>query len=194
MVSGGLRSTSWKKGHARLAGRTRGTINRNNKLLKDALLIAGAVTADRFVVREIIESSKAEALDQDGQRIAGELEECVEEHGALIGFLSWMAEHHTASYATLLGKVLPTQIRVDSHKDITYRSVADIERDIRSLSAPLRRIAPLLMEAARKQDTTTVEFEEVKSQPSDKQSDERSDEQSGAGRFDDGKVDHGRGD
>ena len=37
------------------------------------------------------------------------------------------------------------QIRVDSHKDITYRTVEDIQRDIRELSAPLRRIAPLLL-------------------------------------------------
>ena len=144
MTSGGRRSTSWKKGEARLLGRTHGAINRNHKLLKDALLIAGAVAGDRFVVREIIESTKAaEELNEDGKRIAGELEECVEEHGALIGYLSWMAEHHTASYATLLGKVLPTQI--NSHKDITYRTVEDIQRDIRELSAPLRRIAPLLL-------------------------------------------------
>ena len=174
------------KGHPKFGGRPRGQANRNTRLLKDAILLAGAVTADRFVMREIIESSKAEALDKDGQRIAGELEEAVEEHGALIGFLSWMAEHHTASYATLLGKVLPTQIRADSHKDITYRSVEDIERDIRSLGAPLRRIAPLLMEGARKKNATTIEYEEVKSQPSD--------EQSGDGHFDDGKVDHSRGD
>ena len=135
----------FKKGHPRLAGRPRGGINRNSQLLKNALLIAGAVTGDRFVVREIIESSKQEALDKDGMRIAGELEEIVEQHGPLVGYLSWLAEYHPAAYSSMLGKVLPLQIRVDSHKDIQYRTLADVQRDIDALSEPLRRIAPKLI-------------------------------------------------
>ena len=135
----------FKKGQPRLVGRQRGSINRNSQLLKNALLIAGAVTGDRFVAREIIESSKKEALDHDGMRIAGELEECVEQYGPLVGYLSWLAEHHPAAYASMLGKVLPLQIRVNLHKDIQYRTLADVQRDIDALSEPLRRIAPKLI-------------------------------------------------
>ena len=135
----------FKKGHPRLAGRPRGGINRNSKLLKDALLLAGAVTGDRFAVREIIESSKAEALDQDGQRIAGELEELVEEHGALVGYLSWLAEHYPAVYGSLLGRVLPLQVKIDSHKDIVYKTVEEIQQEIADLKLPMDRLAPLLL-------------------------------------------------
>ena len=133
------------KGHPKFGGRPRGQANRNTRLLKDAILLAGSVTAERFVMREIIELSKAEALDKDGERMAGELEECVEEHGPLVGYLSWLAEHHPVAYASMLGKVLPLQIRVDSHKDIQYRTLADVQRDIDALSEPLRRIAPKLI-------------------------------------------------
>jgi hypothetical protein len=151
----------FKKGHPRLAGRPRGGINRNSKLLKDALLIAGAVTGDRFVMREIIESSKAEALDKDGQRIAGELEELVEEHGPLIGYLSWMAEYHVSAYASLLGRVLPMQIKVDSHKTVVYKSVEEVQREIEKLKLPLDRIMPLLFDVKSTprttQDQATIE-------------------------------------
>ena len=166
----------FKKGHPRLAGRPRGGINRNSKLLKDALLLAGAVTGDRFAEREIIASSKAEALDHDGQRIAGELEECVEEHGALVGYLSWLAEHHPSVYGSLLGRVLPMQVKVDSHKDMVYKTVEEIQQEIADLKLPMDRLAPLLLGkyVPRERDTQIEDASDAV--------------------LDDGKVDHGRGD
>jgi hypothetical protein len=133
------------RGHPKFGGRQPGSTNRNTRLLKDAILLAGSVTAERFVMREIIELSKTEALDKDGQRVAGELEECVEENGALVGYLSWLAEHHPTAYASLLAKVLPLQVKIDSHKTVEYRSVEEIQRDIDALKLPMDRIAPLLL-------------------------------------------------
>lgn len=143
------------KGHPRFGGRPRGQANRNTRLLKDAILLAGAVTADRFVMREIIELSKIEALDKDGERIAGELEGCVEEHGALVGYLSWLAEHHPAVYGSLLGRVLPLQVKINSHKDIEYKSLEEIQREIADLKLPMDRLMPLLLEkyVSREPDT-----------------------------------------
>ena len=145
----------FKKGRPRTGGRPRGGINRNSKLLKEALLLAGAVTGDRFAEREIIASSKAEALNQDGERIAGELEELVEEHGALVGYLSWLAEHHVSAYASLLGRVLPMQIKVDSHKEIVYKTVAEVQREIDALKLPMDRIIPLLLGVDKSTPRTT---------------------------------------
>ena len=134
------------KGHPKFGGRPRGQANR-----KDAILLAGAVTADRIVMREIIELSKAEALDKDGERMAGELEECVEEHGALVGYLSWLAEHYPAVYGSLLGRVLPLQVKIDSHKDIVYKTVEEIQQEIADLKLPMDRIMPLLISPRRVQ-------------------------------------------
>ena len=129
-------------------------------------------------MREIIELSKAEALSEDGQRVAGELEQLVDDYGGLVGYLSWLAEHHPNAYASLLGRVIPLQVRMDSHKDIQYRTMADVQRDIEELSKPLRRIAPMLLKM-------TIDHNDTKPQPVDVQEDRED------GHFDDAEVESG---
>ena len=130
------------------AGRKRGSVNRMTPLLKDALLLAGSVAGDRLVEREIIERRARDAAENDLPESAGELKQAVEENGSLVGYLSWLALEHPTAYAPLLGRVLPLQIRVDSHKDIVYRTTEEIDRDFRALLLRLPKdlIAPLLIE------------------------------------------------
>ncbi len=130
-------------------------------------------------MREIIEGCRKEALDKDGQRIAGELETCVEENGALVGYLSWLAEHHPNVYGSLLGRIIPLQVKVDSHKDITYRTMEDVQRDIEELSKPLQRIAPMLLKM-------TIDHDDTKPQSVDVQEDNDD------GLIDDTDVDYSR--
>jgi hypothetical protein len=130
------------------AGRKRGVGNRTTVLIKDALLVAGSVAGDWLVEREIIERRARDAAENDSPESASELKQAVEENGGLVGYLSWLALEHPTAYAPLLGRVLPLQIRVDSHKDITYRTVEEINRDMRAtlLRLPKDFLAPLLIE------------------------------------------------
>ena len=135
------------KGHPRLpgAGMKPGSQLRNTKLLKDAILLGGGVGANLLVQREIIERQKQELFEKDGERVAGELEQCVAENGALVGYLAWLSVEHPSAFASLLGRVLPLQIRDDSHKEVVYRSVEEIQREIDDLKLPMDRLAPLLL-------------------------------------------------
>ena len=135
------------KGHPRLpgAGVAPGSQLRNTKLLKDAILLGGQAGVSMLVQREIVERAKDESLKKDGERVAGELEQCVAENGALVGYIAWLSINHPNAYAALLGRVLPFQVKVDSHKEVVYRTVEEIQRDIDALKIPMDRLAPLLL-------------------------------------------------
>jgi hypothetical protein len=138
------------KGHPKLpgAGVQRGTHNRNTKLLKDAILLGGSVGGSMLVAREIIERAKNEALDKDGRRVAGELEKCVAENGALVGYLAWLSLEHPATFGPMLTRVLPMQVKMNTEQPVVYRSLEEIQHDIDQLNIPLERLAPLLLERA----------------------------------------------
>ena len=162
------------------AGRKRGSANKTTPLLRDALLLAGCVAGDRLVELEIIERRARDAAENNSPESTGELKQAVEEHGSLVGYLSWLALEHPNVFGPLLGRVLPLQVKVDSHKDVVYRTLEDVERDIQALAEPLNRIAPRLLKIMIDRDT--------KPQQVDAKVD------NGDGHFDDTEVDRSRGD
>jgi hypothetical protein len=148
------------KGHTKIpgSGQKAGVHVRNTRLLKDAILLGGEAGANLLVQREIIERAKDESLKKDGERVAGELEQCVAENGALVGYLAWLSVEHPSVYGSLLGRVLPLQVKIDSHKTVEYRTVEDIQRDIDALKLPMERIAPLLLDKyVRRERDTQIE-------------------------------------
>lgn len=73
-------------------GRPAGQPNRSTKALKDAILL-GAVMADAKM--------RKAAGDPNAPDVEGSLE----------GYCAWLAEHEPSSFAALLGRVLPIQIK-----------------------------------------------------------------------------------
>ena len=94
----------------------------------------------------------------------------------MVGYLSWLAEHHPSVYGSLLGRVLPLQVKIDSHKDIVYKTVEEIQQEIADLKLPMDRLAPLLLGkyVPRERDTQIEDASDAV--------------------LDDGKVDRSRGD
>jgi hypothetical protein len=125
------------------AGRKPGVANKMTPLLKDAILLAGAIGGDLLVEREIIERRLRHAAENDSPESAGELQQLVEKHGSRVGYIAWLSIEHAPAYARLLGGVMQLQVRADSHKDIGYRTVEEIQRDIMALQ-PKYLIAMLL--------------------------------------------------
>jgi hypothetical protein len=101
------------------AGRKRGSFNKTTSVLKEAALLAAEQTGD---------PSKRGC---DG----------------LVGYLRFVAREYPPAFMSLLGRVLPQQVQVDTQTEITYRSVAEIERDMANRGFSIQDIAPLLIEA-----------------------------------------------
>jgi hypothetical protein len=88
-------------------GRIRGTINKNTRLLKEAIMLA------------------AEIEGQDGQG-----------KGKLVGFLRRVAQEDLRAFCSLLGRVIPLQIEQktidDRPKRTTYKTVEEVKRELAS--------------------------------------------------------------
>jgi hypothetical protein len=139
------------------AGRKPGSANKTTPLLKDAILLAGCVAGDRLVELEIIERHARDAAENDSPESAGELKQAVEKHGPLVGYLSWLALGYPNVFGPLLGRVLPLQVRIDSHKEVVYRTVEEIQQDIDALKLPMDRLAPLLEKYVSLERDTQIE-------------------------------------
>jgi hypothetical protein len=64
-------------------------------------------------------------------------------------YLRWVARHHPTAFCNLLGKMMPMQIKRDSHKEVVYRTVEEVQKDIIEQKLPLRRLAPLLIDMTK---------------------------------------------
>jgi hypothetical protein len=101
------------------AGRKPGSINKTTSVLREAALLAAQLTGD------------PKRGGRDG----------------LVGYLCFAARHYPVAYLSLLGRVLPVQVRVDAKTEVTYRTVAEIDREMASRGFPIEEIAPLLIQA-----------------------------------------------
>jgi hypothetical protein len=115
------------------AGRKRGSVNRKTAILKEAILLAAELEGDQDL--------------RTTARLNNETDEEIAKRGGLVGYLRWQARNHPAPFASLLGRVLPMQVRVDAHTDVTYRTVAEVERDMAARGFAVADLAPLLIEA-----------------------------------------------
>ena len=88
-------------------GRPRGTINKNTRLLKEAIMLA------------------AEIEGQDG-----------EGKGKLVGFLRKVAQEDLRAFCMLLGRIIPLQVdhkeMEPEKKRTTYKSVEEVKRELAS--------------------------------------------------------------
>ena len=101
------------------AGRKRGSINKTTSILREAGLLAAQITGD------------PKRGGRDG----------------LVGYLCYVARKHPVAYLSFLGQMQPKQVRVDAKTEVTYRSVAEIERDMAQRGFSIKDIAPMLNEA-----------------------------------------------
>jgi hypothetical protein len=120
------------------AGRKRGSVNKRTALLKEAILLAAELEGDQDL--------------RTTARLKSETDEEIAKRGGLVGYLRWIARNHPAPYASLLGRVLPMQVRVDARTDVTYRTVAEVERDMAARGFAVADIAQLLIGAHPAED------------------------------------------
>jgi hypothetical protein len=77
----------------------------------------------------------------------GESEEETAKRGGLVGYLRFLAREHPQAFATLLGKVLPLQVRVEARTETIYRTVSEVREELERRGIPLEAVAPLLIES-----------------------------------------------
>ena len=119
-------------------GRPKGVRNKQPALLKDALMIAASNRGNKMKALAISRAARHGATQE-------ELDEIMEnQSGSLVGFLEWTAEHHTVAFCGMLGRVLPLQVKVESRETVTYKSVEEIDAEIRRRQLALKRLQPLL--------------------------------------------------
>lgn len=87
-------------------GKAPGTLNRTTKALKDAILL-GAVMADARLHYKAVRNDPEATAEQKAEAKAA----AQRADGTLEGYCAWLAEQHPASFAPLLAKVLPIQIK-----------------------------------------------------------------------------------
>jgi hypothetical protein len=98
------------------AGRKRGSINKTTSILKEAVLLAAEDTGDPM---------------NRGR-------------GGLRAYLRFVAREYPQAFVSLLVRVSPQQMQVDSRAEIFYRTKAEIEDEMASLGFPIDGIVPLL--------------------------------------------------
>lgn len=107
----------YQKGNPKKGGRKVGSTNKLPRLLKEAILMA----------------AELEGSNQHGK-------------DKLVGFLRHVAREELPSFCSLLGRVLPLQIEEyrDVVEDVTYRSVAEVSRELASRGIDMAVVAKIL--------------------------------------------------
>jgi hypothetical protein len=117
------------------AGRKPGSINKTTVVLREAVLLAAELEGDVS-----LQPLKKAAL-------CGASDEEVAKRGGLVGYLRFLARKHPQAFTTLLGKVLPLQVRVEARTETIYRTVSEVRAELERRGIPLEAVAPLLIEA-----------------------------------------------
>jgi hypothetical protein len=73
--------------------------------------------------------------------------EAAKKRGGLVGYLRYIARVHPQSFVTLLGRVLPMQVRVETRTEPCTAHAPKLRRKWRARGVPLNAVAPLLIEA-----------------------------------------------
>jgi hypothetical protein len=105
--------------------------NRSTRLLKDAILHAAALADAKMQERALrATSGNGEAIDLKVKELEGTLD----------GYLTFLALEHPGSFATLLGRVLPIQIKTNAAE--SPAQTAQLTEIGRALAFALRLAAP----------------------------------------------------
>jgi len=107
----------FKKGHKRLGGMVKGQVTKEKRLLRELLLQA------------------AELEGSDGKGKDG-----------ILGLLRRLAKEDLKTFALLLGRVMPLQldVRSDVKVDVTYRSVAEVKKDLEERGISIELISEIM--------------------------------------------------
>jgi len=109
--------TKFKKGNKVGRGRPPNSPNKLPKLLKDALLMA----------------AELEGSDTKGR-------------DGLVGFLRHVAQEELSTFCSMLGRIIPLQINEskDVQVDVTYRTVAEVSREMASRGIDMSVVARIM--------------------------------------------------
>ena len=103
------------------AGRKRGSINKTTSVLREAALLAAQLTGDP---------------EKRGSK-------------GLVNYLRFAAREYPPAFLALLGRMVPQEVLVDARAEISYRSIAEIDRELASRGFPVEEIARLLTQASQ---------------------------------------------
>jgi hypothetical protein len=122
----------FKKGQKRPAnaGRKRGSQNLTTRLIRDATILAAAQLGDLSGINGLSEAGVEQGKD------------------GLVGYLRHLGRMYPASFASLLGRLMPMQERVgDADRKRPYRCIDSIERDIAARGYSFSHLGQLMIEA-----------------------------------------------
>lgn len=103
------------------AGRKRGSVNKTTSVLREAALLAAQLTGDPH---------------REGSE-------------GLVDYLMFAAREYPPAFLGLLGRMVPQEVLVDARAEISYRSPAEIDRELASRGFPVEEIARLLTQASQ---------------------------------------------
>jgi hypothetical protein len=107
MVNTHANSGTFKKGDGRNITRA-GAQNKTTRVLKDAMLLAAEECGDLSGIKDL--SQEGVENGKDG----------------LVGYLRWAAKCEPKSFISLLGRLLPTQAKVDTFAQTVYKSYHEV--------------------------------------------------------------------
>jgi hypothetical protein len=121
-----VNATTFRKGRKKTGGRRAGTPNRNTQVLREAVLLAAAA-----------------AGSEKGRN-------------GLFLYLKKVAKKQPAIFMPVLGRLLPLQVESQqtSKTEVTYRSFAEIRRELIKRGVPVDTIYPALADATDETDKT----------------------------------------
>jgi hypothetical protein len=99
------------------------------RVMKDALILAAEQVGDLSGIKDLSKDGVEKGKD------------------GLVGYLRWAAKVHPTSFLSLLGRLLPMQIKVDKATKVVYHSVEEIQRDIAQRGLNVRSFGQMLLEA-----------------------------------------------
>jgi hypothetical protein len=124
---------SFRKGDNREKGRPAGAQNKTTRILKEAMLLAAEQLGD-------LSGIKPKDLPKEGIENGKD---------GLVGYLRWAGKCERRSFLSILGRLLPMQVKVDSFTKTVYRSVEEIQRDMERRGLNIRSFGQVLLEAHR---------------------------------------------
>jgi hypothetical protein len=127
---GAPRGKPFEKGHDITR---KGVSNKTTRILKEAMLLAAAQLGDLSgIAREDLPTPNIEKGKDE-----------------LVGYLRWAGKCEPRSFMSILGRLLPMQVKVDSFTKTVYRSVEEIQRDMERRGLNIRSFGQVLLEAHR---------------------------------------------
>src|SRR6266404_1843607 len=99
------------RGERRGRGRPKGSRNVLTRVISDAILVA------------------AEQVGEDGKG-----------KGGLVGYLKRVAKKDPKAFCSLLGRVLPLQVQVESKTEVRYKSVEEVRAELDARGIPIKNV------------------------------------------------------